>query len=65
LETKLNTQRLTLSFEAQQQLLPIIENIAKKREFSLVLDLTSSGVVYFNPAFDITDEVIKRYNAKK
>ena len=102
LESKLQTQKLILSFEARQQLaldldrlrtkrkrvkedstknyqqlqfrlfskiwnevLPIIGTVAKEKEFSLVLDITSRGVVYFDPAFDITNEVIKRYNASK
>lgn len=102
LETKLNTQKLTLSFEAQQQLaldldsirtkhrrleedstkefrqlqfrlfskvssevLPIIENIAKEKGLSIVFDLSTTGVAYVHPNFDITEEVIKRYNASK
>lgn len=102
LEARIETQKLTLTFETQQQLLfdldrlktkrkrveedsireyrqlqfslfskvrnellPIINNVAKEREFSLVIDHTSSGVLYFNPDFDITEEVIKRYNASK
>ena len=102
LETKLKTQRLTLTFEAAQQLtldldsmrtkhkrfeedsvkefqqlefrlynkfrsdvFPIIDSLAREKEFSLVLDLSSSGVLYFDTAFDITDEVVRRYNASK
>ena len=102
LETRLNRQKLTLTFETQQKLaldldnlrikrkrveedsikefqqlkfelyskirkevLPIIDSVAKEKEFSLVLDLSTSGVLYFEPAFDITDEVIKKYNASK
>jgi outer membrane protein len=102
LETKLNTQRLTLSEEAlmqissdldkkrkdrtrlaedalrdiqelqqrlylklQNELLPIIESIGKEKGYDLIFDLGKSGAVYFNPAVDITDEVIKRYDAAK
>lgn len=102
LETKLNTQKLTLSFEAQQQLaldlesirtkrrrveedstkefrqlqfrliskvrsevLPIIENVAKEKGFAIVFDLSATGVAYFHPDFDLTEEVIKRYNASQ
>lgn len=49
----------------RNELFPVIESVAKEKEFSLVLDFASEGVVYFNPAIDITDEVIKRYNASK
>lgn len=57
--------QFSLVTKIRNEVLPIINSVAKEKEFSLVLDLTSSGVVYFDPAFDITDEVIKRYNASK
>jgi len=31
----------------------------------IILDLASSGAIYFNPAIDLTEEVIKRYDASK
>ncbi len=102
LDTKLKTQRLVMTFEAQEQLSfdldnlrterkrfaedslkewqrlqfrlfdkirkevnPIIENVAKEKGFSLVLDLASDSVVYFSLSVDVTDEVIKRYDASK
>ena len=102
LETRLSTQRLTLSEEAalqlnsdldkkrkeraryaedavrdiqelqfrlysklQTELLPIIEQLGKDRGYDIILDLAKSGAVYFNPAADITAEVIKRYDASK
>ncbi|MFW6132227.1 MAG: OmpH family outer membrane protein [Candidatus Aminicenantaceae bacterium] len=103
LETKMNTQRLTLTQEAvmalssdldkkrterkrlsedaqreinelqgrlfnrlQNELLPIVEEIGKEKNFDVIFDVTKQGaVVYFNPGVDITDEVIKRYDASK
>jgi outer membrane protein len=102
METKLSTQRLTLSEEAllqlssdldkkkkdrtrfaedatrdiqelqlrlyqklQSELLPIIESIGKEKGYDLIFDLGKSGAVYFNPAVDVTSEVIKRYDASK
>lgn len=102
LETKLNTQRLTLTNEAmlqmssdlekkrtdrkrlaedavreiqdmrlrlfnkvQSELLPIIEQLGKERNIEIILDLAGSGAIYFNPAIDLTEEVIKRYDASK
>jgi outer membrane protein len=47
----------------QRDLMPIIEKIAKGDGFSLVLDLNTAGVTYFEPAIDITDRVIKAYDA--
>ncbi|MFQ6070653.1 MAG: OmpH family outer membrane protein [Candidatus Aminicenantales bacterium] len=102
LETKLNTQRLTLSQESilqltsdlerkrterkrhaedalrdfqelqlrlynrlQNELLPIIKQIGKEKGFKIIFDLSKSGAVYWDEAIDITDEVIKRYDAFK
>jgi len=102
LETKLNTQRLTLTDEAliqlnsdlekkrkdrqrfaedslrdiqelqgrlflkvQNELIAIIEQIGKEKGYELIFDLAKSGAVYFNPAIDITEDVVKRYDAAK
>ena len=48
----------------QRDLMPIIEKIAKGEGFSLVLDLNTAGVTYFEPAIDITEQVIKAYDAE-
>jgi len=100
LELKLNSQKLVLSLEAQQQIaydleqlqtkkeraeedytkeykqlefslvtkirndvFPIIESVAKEKNFRLVLDLSVTGVAYVDPVIDITDEVIQKYDA--
>jgi len=47
------------------EMVGIIEAIAKEKGYDLVLDLGASGIVFFNPTIDITDEVIKRYDATK
>lgn len=102
LETKLNTQRLTLSEasilqirsdlerkrtdrkrraedsykdlqdlqlrlfnKVKGELLPIIEQVGKEQNFAIIFDLANSGALYISPALDVTDEVIKRYDASK
>jgi outer membrane protein len=102
LETKLTTQRMTLTNEAaiqiqsdldkkttarkrreedagrdaqqlqvnliqriRAEMVVIIEGIAKEKGLDLILDLGASGIVFFNPTMDITDEVIRRYDASK
>lgn len=102
LETRINTQRLTLTQEAlinmqadldrkrtdrtrfaedqvrdmneltgrlfqriQNELLPIIEQIGKDKNLDLIFDLGRSGAIYFNPAVDLTNEVIQKYDASK
>lgn len=51
--------------KVQSELIPIIEQIGKEKSIDVVLDLARSGAVYFNPAVDLTPEVIKRYDASK
>ena len=102
LQTKLNTQRLTLTQEAmmnlnsdierkqtqrkrfaedsiremnelsarifkkvQDELIPIIQQIGKDMNLDVIFDLSQSGTLYFNPTIDLTEEVIKRYDASK
>jgi outer membrane protein len=102
IQTKLNTQRLTLTEEAvlqlqsdlerrnterkrvtedayasmqeltqrlfarvQQELMPIVEAIGKEKGYDLIFDLQKSGAVYRNPGIEITEDVIKRYDASK
>jgi len=47
----------------QRELMPIIEKIAKAGGYSVVLDLNTAGVTYFDPSTDITEQVIKDYDA--
>ncbi|HSA94782.1 MAG TPA: OmpH family outer membrane protein [Acidobacteriota bacterium] len=49
----------------QTDLLPIIEQVRKDLGFDLIFDVTKGGVIYFNPAIDVTAEIIKRYDALK
>jgi len=102
LQTKLSTQRLTLTEEAsiqlqtelerktterkrvtedviasmdelrdrlfrkiQDELLPIVEAVGKEKGYDIIFDLLKSGAVYRNVAIEITEEVIKRYDASK
>ena len=102
LETRLNTQRLTLSQEAlanlmsdldklrtertrfvedsrrelndltnrlfnrlQTELRPIIAEVGKEKNLDVILDVGGSGIIYFNPAVDLTAEVIQKYDASK
>ena len=102
LQTRINTQRLTLAEEAlynmnadllkkqtdrkrlaedavrdfqdlqvklfgkvQSELIPIIEALGKEKGIDLILDLVKSGAVYYNPVIDLTEDVIKRYDASK
>ncbi|HNS05803.1 MAG TPA: OmpH family outer membrane protein [Candidatus Saccharicenans sp.] len=46
----------------RDEILTIVDELVKERSYDLVFDLSSSGLIYFQPAMDITEEVIKRYD---
>lgn len=47
----------------KEKMLAIIGDISKEKGYGLVFDLSISGVAYYDPNVDITDEVITKYNA--
>ncbi len=51
--------------KVQNEVMPIIEGLGKEKNLDIIMDLARSGAVYFNPTIDISEEVIKRYNASK
>ncbi len=102
LQTRLNTQRLTLTDEAagqlqadlerkstdrkrraedalagmqeltnrlfqkiQAELIPIVEQLGKERGMDMIFDLQKSGAAWVNPVIDLSNEIIKRYDASK
>jgi len=50
--------------EFEKELMPIIDSIGKTKGFSMIIDFSRSGLVYMDPAIDITDEVVKAIDAK-
>jgi Skp family chaperone for outer membrane proteins len=55
----------SLVTKIRNDVFPIIESVAKEKNFRLVLDLSVTGVAYVDPVIDITDEVIQRYDEAK
>jgi Skp family chaperone for outer membrane proteins len=51
--------------KVQAELIPIIEGLGREKGMDVIFDLAKSGAVYFNPVIDLTDEVIRRYDASK
>jgi outer membrane protein len=49
----------------REEMLAVVDELVKEKGFDLVFDLSSSGLIYFQPSFDITEEIIKRYDQKK
>jgi len=61
----LNALQISLFQRIQNELLPIIEQIGVEKNLDLIFDLARSGAIYFNPAIDLTNEVILKYDASK
>ncbi len=62
---ELQELRFRLFTKVQNEVIPIIEGLGKERNLEIIFDLANSGAVYVNPTIDLTEEVIKRYNASK
>lgn len=48
----------------EKELLPLIENLGRQKGFTIIIDITRPGVVYYDEAIDITADVIKAVDAK-
>ncbi len=51
--------------QIQTELIPLLEQARKDLGIDVLFDVTKGGVVYFNPALDVTAEIIRRYDAMK
>lgn len=51
--------------QVQNELMPIIASVGKEKGMDMIYDLGKGGVVYFNPAIDLTQDVILKYDASQ
>lgn len=65
LEDEQSASEQNASQKLLKDLYPIVETVAKQLAFDLVLEKSSSGIVYSSGAMEITDQVIKEYNKAK
>ncbi|HDT12830.1 MAG TPA: OmpH family outer membrane protein [Candidatus Aminicenantes bacterium] len=49
----------------QEDLIPLIEKLREDKGLDIIFDLAKPGTVYFDPAIDLTEELIRRYDAMK
>jgi len=54
---------ISLSKRITKDVFEIVEGIGKRAGYSLIIDRRAGGVVYAPNAIDITDKIIKEYNA--
>lgn len=59
-EGELYKKRTELMKPIQDEVWNAIKEIAKQNSFQLVLDRGTSGIIYANPAIDISDQVLKK-----
>lgn len=52
-----------LQNEFQKKLMPVIETLVKERGITLLFSRNDAGIVYGDPGLDLTDEVVKRFDA--
>jgi len=64
-EKEFNELRNQIFNRIGAKLAPLVQQYAKEKNFTLVLDSSSqtTQLTYVDPATDITDEVVKRYDA--
>jgi outer membrane protein len=55
----------TIIQKIRNEMVAVIEALAKERGFDLVLDMQTAGVVTSSPTIDITKEVVARYDQSK
>jgi outer membrane protein len=54
-----------LTVDLLKQLQVVIEDFGKENGYSMILEQSSSSVLYGSPEFDLTEQIIARYNARK
>jgi outer membrane protein len=54
-----------LTIELIKELQVVIEEFGKENAYSLILEQSSSSVLYGSPEYDLTPQIITRYNARK
>jgi outer membrane protein len=61
-EMQVRSQQELMSL--QKEIMPLIQQIGKAKGFTIIFDMTSSGIAYFDESIDVTAEVVKAVDAK-
>jgi outer membrane protein len=62
-QAEMNELQNDLQGEFQQKLLPIVKAVAEEKNLHAVFSIGDSGVAYYDPGLDISEEVIKRLDS--
>ncbi|MBN2206369.1 MAG: OmpH family outer membrane protein [Candidatus Aminicenantes bacterium] len=57
--------QMNLIQKIRNEMITIINQLAAERGYDIVLDVAASGIVYHSQPIDITDEIVRRYDASK
>jgi outer membrane protein len=64
-QAEINEIQTEVQNEFIKKVSPIIEAVAKEKGLQLVFDLNNAGLAYFDPALDLSGEVIKKLDGGK
>jgi len=65
LEKELQRKEQKLTQTILQELTTLVERVGKERNFLLIMERRSAGVIYGDPEGDITEDIIKVYDQEK
>lgn len=57
--------QMNLFERIESELMPLIDQLRKDKGLDVIFDVSKGGVVTLNPAINLTDELIRRYDASK
>ena len=61
-QRELDEARRTALGGLEERILPVIDEVGRERNMTLIFNKFQSGLVYADEGVDITDEVIRRFN---
>jgi outer membrane protein len=64
-QAEMNELQTDLQGEFQQKLIPVIKQVAEEKGLHAVFSISDSGVAYYDPGLDISEEIVKRLDTAK
>lgn len=63
-QAEVNELQQELQNEFQKKLFPIVQQVAQEKGLQLLLSQADAGIVWADPGLDLTDEIVKKLDAK-
>jgi Skp family chaperone for outer membrane proteins len=64
-QNEVNAMQARFELDFRARLAPMIDEISREKGLHFVFGLEEAAIVWWNPAIDISDEVLKRLDAEK